>query len=62
MASIYGNLGDAAKTVDLNESAAAIFDHFYEAGWTDGDDLATNETFDAWLRRNVSTSQHLKQF
>ena len=36
MASIYSNLGDAAKTVDLNESAAAIFDHFYEAGWTYG--------------------------
>ncbi len=36
MASIYRNLGDAAKTVDLNESAAEIFNHFYEAGWTDG--------------------------
>ncbi|MFB3097737.1 MAG: GMC oxidoreductase [Dehalococcoidia bacterium] len=30
-----------------------------EFGRPTDDDLATNETLDAWLRRNVSTSQHL---
>ena len=52
MASAHDNLGDAAKTVDLNQSAAAIFDHFYEAGWTDGLPIVppTPELVEATLR------------
>ena len=29
-------LGPAAKLIDLDPSAAEIFEHFYDLGWTDG--------------------------
>ncbi|GIS82785.1 MAG: hypothetical protein CM1200mP15_14170 [Dehalococcoidia bacterium] len=30
------NQGPAAKQLDLNDSAYEIYEHFYDAGWTDG--------------------------
>ncbi len=30
------NRGPAAKQLDLNDSAYEIYEHFYDAGWTDG--------------------------
>ena len=29
-------LGPAANLIDLDSSAAEIFEHFYDLGWTDG--------------------------
>jgi hypothetical protein len=46
------NTGPSARKIDLDNSAAAVFDRFYEAGWTDGLPIIppTPELVEAMLR------------
>ena len=44
--------GPAARRLDLDDDAAAVFDRFYESGWTDGLPIIppTSDLLDAMLR------------
>ena len=46
------NQGPAAKQLDLNDSAYEIYEHFYDAGWTDGLPIIppTQDLVEAMLR------------
>ena len=54
-------LGPAAKLIDLDASAAEIFEHFYDLGWTDGLPIIppTPDLVDEMLKYTDRDRQHI---